>query len=263
MIDQPPEAQQPISAGSEPQCRAPAHDPRLSRDRLVVAEDRLGGAVPDHHLGGSPTDLPGSVGNMGRVTSLPRRSALTALLLLATGSAPASAEAPTGTLAPAGALTALVELSAERLLLADKVAAAKFGTSTPIADPVREQQVLDQATTSAAAAGVDATAFIRAQIEMSKLVQQSLFDRWTTHPDQAPADRPDLTTEVRPALDRITGAFIVQLAATKSLRAPTARCHTEQRFAVRVVSRHRHLDTVHARALRGAAAPICPEATTR
>ena len=34
-------------------------------------------------------------------------------------------------------------LAAERILLVDKVAAAKFGTSTPIEDLVREQQVLD------------------------------------------------------------------------------------------------------------------------
>ncbi len=118
--------------------------------------------------------------------------------------------------------------AAERILLADKGAAAKFGTSSPIEDPVREQQVLDQAAALAAEAGLDTAgtvAFFRAQIEMSKLVQRSLFERWTAHPEQAPTERPDLATEVRPELDRITVEFSGQLVATGDLRGAGARCH--------------------------------------
>ncbi|MEU4680337.1 gamma subclass chorismate mutase AroQ [Micromonospora sp. NPDC023737] len=126
-----------------------------------------------------------------------------------------------------GELTSLVALATERILLADKVAAAKFGTSTPIEDPVREQQLLDQAAGLAVEAGVDpedTVEFFRAQIEVSKLVQRGLYDLWTRHPELAPAERPDLATEVRPQLDRITAAFIEQLAASAGLRGPTMRC---------------------------------------
>ncbi|GID59388.1 chorismate mutase [Actinoplanes couchii] len=159
-----------------------------------------------------------------------------------------------------GGLGSLVGLSAERLLLADRVAAAKFGTSNPIDDPVREKQVLDRAAALATAAGLDTAgtvAFFRAQIEMSKVVQRGLFEKWTARPEQAPTKRPDLATEVRPALDRITGQFITQLAATRELRGPTAGCAVARRFAVVAADRRYHLDDLHDRALRGAVEPIC------
>lgn len=157
-------------------------------------------------------------------------------------------------------LTPVVGLAAERILLADKVAAAKFGTATPIEDPVREQQVLDQAAALAAEAGIDvpdAVAFFRAQIEMSKRVQRGLFDRWTRHPELAPTERPDLATEVRPALDRITVAFIGQLAATEDLRGPTPRCAISLVFAEAKADQRYGLDRLHERALWGAIGPLC------
>lgn len=40
-------------------------------------------------------------------------------------------------------LVPLVDLAAQRVLVGDKVAAAKFGTDQPIDDPAREQQILD------------------------------------------------------------------------------------------------------------------------
>jgi chorismate mutase len=159
-----------------------------------------------------------------------------------------------------GGLTPVVGLAAERILLADKVAAAKFGTTTPIEDPVREKQVLDQAAALATEAGVDVpetVAFFRAQIEMSKLVQRGLFDRWTRHPELAPTERPDLATEVRPELDRITVEFIDQLAATDDLRGPTPRCRLSLALAKAKADHRYDLDRLHKRALRGAAEPLC------
>jgi chorismate mutase len=161
---------------------------------------------------------------------------------------------------PSSGLTSLIGLAAERILLADKVAAAKFGTTTPIEDPVREQQVLDQAARLAADAGVDraeTVEFFRAQIEMSKAVQRGLHDLWTRHPELAPAERPDLATEVRPELDRITVAFIGQLAATEDLRGPTVRCHLSLLRAAVQADRLYGLDRLHERALKGAIDPVC------
>ncbi|TDV46053.1 chorismate mutase [Actinophytocola oryzae] len=85
--------------------------------------------------------------------SLTRAGLVTSVLCgsLATGVMPAAAvQASSG-----GGPAPVVGLAAERVLLADKVAAAKFGTSTPVEDPVREQQVLDQAAALAAEAGID------------------------------------------------------------------------------------------------------------
>jgi chorismate mutase len=157
-------------------------------------------------------------------------------------------------------LTPVVGLAAERTLLADKVAAAKFGTATPIEDPVREQQVLNQAAALAAEAGIDVpdtVQFFRAQIEMSKVVQRGLYDRWTRHPELAPTERPDLATEVRPELDRITVEFIGQLAATEDLRGPTPRCKVSLVVSEARVDHRYDLDRLHERALWGAISPLC------
>ncbi|HEX6355295.1 gamma subclass chorismate mutase AroQ [Actinophytocola sp.] len=176
--------------------------------------------------------------------------------LLTAGAMPAAA---TPALSSDG-LTPLVGLAAERILLADKVAAAKFGTATPIEDPVREQQVLDQAAALAAEAGIDipdTVQFFRAQIEMSKMVQRGLFDRWTRHPELAPTERPDLATEVRPELDRITVEFIDQLTATTDLRGPTPRCKISLVLSEMKTDHRYSLDRLHERALWGAIRPLC------
>jgi len=122
--------------------------------------------------------------------SQPLRAGLSTLMLtglLSVGATPATA-APAPVLARGG-LTSLVDLATERILLADKVAAAKFGTTTPIEDPVREQQVLDKAAALAADAGMDpeeTVDFFRAQIEMSKVVQQGLHDLPNWHRPSVP-----------------------------------------------------------------------------
>ncbi|MFD5750084.1 gamma subclass chorismate mutase AroQ [Streptomyces sp. NPDC127033] len=186
-------------------------------------------------------------------------SSLATAGVLLTGATPATA-ASSQSAAPGSGLTALVGLAAERILLADKVAAAKFGTGTPIEDPLREQQVLDEAKALAVEAGLDTgetVQFFRAQIEMSKVVQQGLYDLWTAHPDQAPAERPDLATEVRPELDRITTEFIDQLVATQKLRGGTLRCHVALVRAEKTADHQNDLDRLHERALWGAIKPVC------
>src|SRR5262249_37644360 len=59
-----------------------------------------------------------------------------------------SACAPVADPTPGGGpLLALADLAAQRVQIADAVAAAKWGTDTPIDDPAREQAVLDNAAT--------------------------------------------------------------------------------------------------------------------
>ncbi|MBQ1092813.1 gamma subclass chorismate mutase AroQ [Streptomyces sp. B93] len=194
-------------------------------------------------------------------TSKSLRAGLSALTLTGLLSVGATSAAAAPSHVPSrGGLTSLVDLAAERILLADKVAAAKFGTTTPIEDPVRERQVLDQAAALAAEAGIDpeeTVEFFRAQIEMSKFVQQGLHHLWAEHPELAPTERPDLATEVRPALDRITVEFIDELAGTEDLRSPTPRCKASLFFAKQEANRRYGLDRLHDRALRGAVEPVC------
>ncbi|MFD5228498.1 chorismate mutase [Streptomyces qaidamensis] len=162
------------------------------------------------------------------------RSALTVLGAVATATAlalgpagPATAgtqhpaPASAGRTATAHGLAPVTDLLARRLLLADKVAAAKYGTDTPIDDPVREAQILDDVRARASSLGLEpdaVAAVFRDQIEANKLVQRALYVRWDAHPAERPTERPDLAKEVRPALDRITTALLAALRDTERTR---------------------------------------------
>ncbi|WP_327395526.1 chorismate mutase [Streptomyces phaeochromogenes] len=175
----------------------------------------------------------------------------------ATAHAPA-APAP-ATAVRASGLGALTELFAERLLLADKVAAAKYGTESPIDDPVRERQILDDVAARAAGLGLDpdsVTAVFRDQIEANKLVQRGLYARWDAHPDERPTERPDLAKEVRPALDLITTRLLAALQETVPVRAD-ASCGPRL-YAAATLSAYGHrLDVLHLKGLGRALPSVC------
>ncbi|MFC8433612.1 chorismate mutase [Streptomyces sp. NPDC057253] len=190
-------------------------------------------------------------------------TATAAVVLTATGSAaavPVSGPAPAPH-APAFSLSPLhpvVELAAERLATADLVAAAKWGTDSPIDDPAREQQVLDNVAAQAQQLGADPDeirAIFRDQIEANKLVQRGLFQLWTDHPDQAPTTKPDLTV-VRQQINRITSALVQALADSTQNRT-TVACHPELALAAFQVHHENHLDALHTRALIRALPSIC------
>jgi chorismate mutase len=157
-------------------------------------------------------------------------------------------------------LDPLADVSAERVQIADLVAAAKFGTTSPIDDPAREQAVLDAAAARSVELGIDpevSKRVFRDQIEANKLVQRALFERWTAHPDEAPKERPDLAKEVRPKLDRITTQLLDQLRDTQRIR----KSLTCKGFLVVAYVRAdyvRSLDTLHERGLRRALESVCP-----
>jgi chorismate mutase len=134
----------------------------------------------------------------------------------------------------------------ERLLLADKVAAAKFGTAMPIEDRVRESQLLGVVRRLSLAVGVDpllSLRFFEDQIEANKYVQAGLHRRWAAHPELRPRCRPNLSIEVRPRLDELTSEMIVQLGARKSGEPDT--------------SVQPPLDPLHREALRLAMRAVC------
>lgn len=164
--------------------------------------------------------------------------------------------------APASAssgLWDLTDLAAQRLQIADKVAAAKFGTPSPIDDPVREQQILDSVAAKAPGLGLDAAGvvrFFRDQIEANKAVQRGLYARWTEDPGTRPPGRPDLGTEVRPVIDRLNAGLLSELAETRDARARRS-CDARLAVTVRLTDARRGLDRLHSVALGESVQSAC------
>lgn len=185
-----------------------------------------------------------------------------ATLALGTAGPATAAERPAPvrhTAASAHGLASVTELLAQRLLLADKVAAAKYGTDTPIDDPGREARILDDVRARAAGLGLDpdaVAAVFRDQIEANKLVQRGLYARWDANPGERPTERPDLAKEVRPALDRITTQLLASLADTERARTLPSCGPRLAAAAGWSVYTHR-LDALHLKGLARALPSVC------
>jgi chorismate mutase len=101
-------------------------------------------------------------------------------------------------------LTSLIE---ERLNVMTDVAKAKWNTGSAIEDPPREQQLLADVAVQAQADRIPsgwAQHFFRLQIEAAKEVQYCLFAQWAAQRQRPFQKVPDLKTEIRPKLDRLT-----------------------------------------------------------
>lgn len=106
-------------------------------------------------------------------------SAISFVLVVLTVSAlTAAACAPAADTKPGDEpLLALTDLAAQRVQIADVVAAAKWGTDAPIDDPAREHAVLDSAVTRSTQLAIDPAVSIQIftdQIEANKAVQYAL-----------------------------------------------------------------------------------------
>lgn len=174
-------------------------------------------------------------------------------LLTVAASAPA-----TDTKAGGESLLALADFAAQRVQIADAVAAAKWGTDTPINDPVREKAVLDSAATRSTQLAIDPAVSIQVftdQIEANKAVQYALYAHWSAHPDQVPTARSDLG-RIRPILDQITDGLLTQLKATQEVRAHR-RCAIQLATARHHVKQVHALDPIHDAALGRALGSVC------
>jgi len=122
-------------------------------------------------------------------------------------------------------LRPLVETSAQRLHIAERVALAKWDNGVAVEDGPREAMVIQAAVKDGTAVGLDSTqveAFFRGQIEANKLVQYSLLADWRRE-GRAPVHAPaDLVKEVRPQLDEIEKRLIAELSDTLSVRSATS-----------------------------------------
>ncbi|MFJ5678139.1 chorismate mutase [Streptomyces sp. NPDC093097] len=160
--------------------------------------------------------------------------------------------------ASAGRLRPLAALSAERLATADLVAAAKWGTGSPIDDPAREREVLDAVAEQARQWGADPEAtrrIFRDQIEANKLVQRGLHRRWDADPAHAPTTRPDLA-RVRQEINRLNTELVRAIAVSPQARTAPG-CGPRLVVSALRVGRERHLDLLHAAGLARSLRSVC------
>ena len=186
---------------------------------------------------------------------IPTPLSTTAIAAAAVLALPGTATAASAHLSP---LQPVVSLAADRLATADLVAAAKWGTDSPIDDPAREQQVLDNVAAQAQQIGADPDEIrriFRDQIEANKVVQRGLYAQWTAHPDQAPTTKPDLNT-VRQTINTINTALVQSLADTTPRRTALT-CRPELTVAALEVTHEKHPDLLHTAALARSLPHIC------
>jgi chorismate mutase len=191
-------------------------------------------------------------GNMDLIARVVTAVVASTLLSLAACDPPVDAKPPSEP------LLTLVDLAAQRVQVADTVAASKWGTDSSITDPVREQAVLTSATMKSAQLGIDPAISVRVftdQIEANKAVQYALYSRWSAYPDQAPTVRPDLG-RLRPILDHITDELLAQLKLTQDLRADPA-CGGQLASARQHIEQAHAFNRVHGDALGRATASLC------
>ncbi|QQQ03423.1 gamma subclass chorismate mutase AroQ [Lysobacter enzymogenes] len=163
---------------------------------------------------------------------------------------PAAAQSPTPT---SSGFERVAELSAQRLLLADAVAASKRASGKPVEDAQREGEQLarvrEQATARALPAE-PAAAFFRAQMEANKLVQYRLL----AEPGRAGA-AVDLAP-VRAKLDAINAQLLDALPAALS-QARGDDCARRASEARKRAARRHRLDELHRTALARAFGDLC------
>lgn len=159
---------------------------------------------------------------------------------------------------PAGALTALVDAAAQRLQVAEPVAAFKWNSHVAIEDPGRVEQELARARGEADAARIDADYVARVfadQINATEAIEYSRFAQWKLKPADAPSAAPDLAAS-RAAIDGFNRTMLAQIVARWEL-LHSAACGPELDAARADVARARQLDDLYQQAVSLATRSYC------
>lgn len=117
------------------------------------------------------------------------------------------------------AVDELVTQMVNRLALMHEVAEWKWKEKKPIADPVRERELLDSLAARAQVLGLnpsDVRWFFASQIEAAKLIQQDDFHRWTAE-KREPRSRVRPLAELRQEIDQVNQRLLDSLVATKDV----------------------------------------------
>nr|WP_231994615.1 chorismate mutase [Mycobacterium sp. ACS4054] len=158
------------------------------------------------------------------------------------------------------ALAELVDAAAQRLQIAEPVAAFKWNTHGAIEDPDRVQQELAKLAAQAADRHVDpgyVTAVFGDQIRATEGIEYSRFSDWKLDPAAAPSASPDLSVS-RSAIDGLNQTMLSQLVARWDLLHSPA-CRAQLDLATRGVVGARGLDGLYQRALALATRSYCQQ----
>lgn len=165
--------------------------------------------------------------------------------------------APQARADPAGPLTGLVDAAAQRLQLAEPVAAFKWNTHGSIEDPVRVQQELTKLGADATAEHIDpgyVTRIFGDQINATEAVEYGRFTQWKLNPAAVPG-APDLSAS-RSTIDGLNQTMLTAIAADWDL-LHSPGCAAELEAARGEVVAARQLDGLYQQALAFATQSYC------
>lgn len=191
-------------------------------------------------------------------TSIRRRGALAlspglavAVATLLAGATPARADATSP-------LTELVDAAAQRLQIAEPVAAVKWSTHGDIDDPTRVQQELNKLGADATAQRIDpgyVTRVFTDQINATEAIEYARFADWQRNPSDVPAAPPDLSAS-RSTIDGLNQTMLTQLVRDWDLLHSPA-CAPQLDVARSDVIQRRQLDNLYQQALSAATESYC------
>lgn len=157
-------------------------------------------------------------------------------------------------------LEALVDAAAQRLAIAEPVAAFKWTTRGAIEDPVRVRQELANMAAQASARKMDpdyVTRIFGDQISATEGIEYSRFAEWKLDPAAAPTGAEDLAAS-RSAIDGLNQVMLSQVAASWDLLHSPA-CPGQLDLASLAVIGARRLDGLYQRALALATQSYCQQ----
>lgn len=157
-------------------------------------------------------------------------------------------------------LTELVDAAAQRLQIAEPVAAYKWNAHGAIEDPGRVEQELAKLRDDAIARHVAPDYVARIfgdQIDATEAIEYTRFADWKLNPRQVPAAPPDLSTS-RSTIDTLNQTMLSQLSANWDLlRSPA--CVAQLDGARAGVVQARQLDGLYQQALSLATQTYCQQ----
>lgn len=160
----------------------------------------------------------------------------------------------------ASPLTPLVDAAAQRLQIADAVAAYKWHQRGAIEDPARVRQELTRLGDEAAAQHVDRDYVARVfgdQISATEAIEYGRFADWKLNPASAPTDAPDLSSS-RSAIDALNQTMLTQLTDNWGL-LHSPECGAQLDAARSGAIQERALDDLYQRALSSATRSYCQQ----
>jgi len=157
-------------------------------------------------------------------------------------------------------LAALVDAAAQRLQIAEPVAAYKWNKHGAIEDPVRVQQELTKLGDGAVAEHIDRDYVTRVfgdQIGATEAIEYSRFADWKLNPASAPADSPDLSAS-RSAIDSLNQTMLTQMSVNWDL-LHSPQCAAQLDAARSGAIAGRQLDSLYQQALSTATQSYCQQ----